>query len=441
MTEKGLSRERDPHGPESALERTLDGLLNNLTIRGQEAGEGISERERGNAKRALSAIVAGVVAFFASAEALDARVQTITVRGADVMVTSPESAPLTIAKMEIPAGTMVLRIGPSEFLPKNMWESLREAPADSDKTARNSKFALQGIEEQPPSVKGGSPTRTAVYKTMDGKPLMESQTVQIPTTVPADREEQLRVVTDDDRGISFERAGVSGQKVHGPDVEGSQGISSHAHAETVVSFPLNDEGSLKLEFGAVGGMESGKPGTGVAVPPGEGNQWGGKGGPMLGFSWVPFERAQLRGSVEPNISKPPLEVSKNRPAVFLGSWTQRSDDPNWWEYKVTSIAEVGDEKTIGTIPRFQTGATLDKAFVDQGSGTGLVLGIGARSSFLAERGWDSRKPFILEGRIGVTKTLPIQGKPYELKIMVGGAPGKDDPSAFTVEASLEQSSQ
>ncbi|MDP2630401.1 MAG: hypothetical protein Q8P56_03250 [Candidatus Uhrbacteria bacterium] len=418
----------------------------NLGITPSE-GEAPSPEEQKNViektRRLVSATVAGVIMAGVIPEALspqhaEARMHNITVHGEKFEKAAKEAEQelvTTMAKADIPYGTSVLRIGPSEYLPKNMPAILLNAPADKKQVAGNSSFQLKSVEEIP-GVRGGKAQRRAIYETSDRKAIKESETIKIPTSVPEDQEITLPLVTNDDQQISLARieAGYQlpvGDKSHTTTSEG-------ARVQAVSEFPLSDDGLVRLQLGAAYATEFGAPGTNPMAPPVAGKDKGFKVSPSLGVAWSPWKDSELRGSVQPSFTEA-LSISEKRPAVLLGSWAQRSDDPNWWQYKLSAIAELGDKETIGAIPRFQANAVLDKVFiVNPDIDLGITIGIGAQSTYLAEQGAQSRKPFQIPVRIGAVKEIELFGGKYELNVTANVIPGRDDLPEVSVETSLQK---
>jgi len=147
----------------------------------------------------------------------------------------------------------------------------------------------------------------------------------------------------------------------------------------------------------------------------------------------------LRAELQPNFTEAPFNISEKRPAVLLGSWTQRVGDENWWQYTLSTIAEFSDEKTIGAIPRFQTKTVLDKAFIiNPDLNLGITVGIGAQSTYLAEQGAESRKPFQVPVRIGGMMDIDMFGGTYELNVTTNIIPGRDELPEVSIETSLQK---
>jgi|GEM_PF-5844464 len=410
-------------------------------------GKDLSEAEKRETiekiRRLVGATVAGVVVAGAIPEMLltqgaDARVQNLTIQGEkfEKSITQAErEATITIGIAEIPVGTSVLRIGPSEYLPKTMPHILSNAPLDKKNAAGNSSFQLKEVKEI--SNKKGEVKRYAIYETVDQKQLKETETVQIPTTVPENSEAQLPLTTNEDQQLSLSRIEAAYQLPIGDKSKST--ISEGFYSEATLEFPLTDDGSIKLELGGSYATEYGKPGSTIVAPPVEGKDKGYKISPSLGIAYSPWKESELRAMIQPNFSQGSLDVSEKRPAVVLGSWKQRSDDPHWWQYQVSGAAEFGDEKTIGFIPRFQGRVVLDKVFIaNPDLDLDMTIGIGAKTTFLAEEGAQSRKPFQVPVRLGAVKGVELFGQTYELNITTSIAPGRDDLPELAIETSLQK---
>lgn len=419
----------------TGLERTMQ-LFEAVSFElGITPGKGKDKRTTlDSAKALISATTAAFVLSNAIPEAAHAKVQMVPVQGDRIEQKAEKDSEGVFVKIEILSGTSVLTIqGLLGDLPSEMPKRLTNAPLKG-KGAIGSSFLLVSQHEEKWN---GKKSIVARYETEKQKPIKENEVVSIPTTIGSDRDTALRVATNEDQGLSFGRFEAQYQLPIGDKSASitSEGLAARATAQ----YPLTDDNSLSLEVGVAYAIEHGKPGTFVQSPPAEGKTLGFKAGvPSLGIAYRPFSKAELRGVIEPSITDAPFTLSKQRPAVILGSWKQKSDDPNWWQYQITAVAEIGDNKAISAfIPRAQAGIVFDKAFVNTDSETGLVVGTGAKYNYIAgASGKAQASTFQIPLRFGVVQSIP--NTPFECGITTSIAPGRDNLPEFGVEVTFQE---
>lgn len=433
--QKGAEYNEHETSLKTGLERTKQ-LFETIGL-----GLGITpEKEKGkrttldSAKALISATTAAFVLSNAIPETAHAKVQMIPVQGDKIEQRAEKGSEEVFVKIEILSGTSVLTIqGLSDALPSEMPKRLTNAPLKG-KDAVGSSFLLVSQRQEKLD---GKKSIVARYETEKQKPIKENEVVLIPTNVASDRDAVLRIATNEDQGLSFGRFEAQYQF---PIGDRNASITSEGlAARATVKYPLTEDDAVSLELGAAFAIEHGKPGTFVQSPPAEGKTQGFKVGlPSLGIAYRPFSKTELRGVFEPSITEAPFTLSKKRPAVLLGSWKQKSDDPNWWQYQITAAAEVGDDKAVSAfIPRAQAGIVFDKAFVNTDSETGIVIGAGAKYSYIAGApGKSSASAFQIPLRFGVIQSIP--NTPFECGITTSIAPGRDNLPELGVEVIVQE---